>query len=193
MGVEAPAQDSRPDDMRQMPKRTNILATIRTRRRAPHLRMGGVRQAIVVIALALALALAGQARARALVHAPGGAEMVICSDEGMKTVYLDAAGAPAKSPSDCWNCPDCIGAPAIATPPTPVGPASPDVTAVGRAQPAGQALSPSRYLRPETRGPPQAARGIHDLAPAAVPLLAEDGHSTGQCHRIGRPLTEART
>lgn len=175
-----------------MPRRTNILATILTRIRASRLRMAGVRQVVVVATLALALAFAGQARAMAFVHSSAVTGMVICSDEGMKTIYLDAGGTPAKSPADCWNCPDCIGAPALATPPTPVGPASPDVTAVSRAQPAGQVLMPSRYLRPETRGPPQAAHGIHDLAPAAIPLLAEGGHSTGACHRIGRPLTEAR-
>lgn len=154
--------------------------------------MAWIHQTVVVAVMALALALAGQARAMALVHSSGGTEMVICSDEGMKTIYLGAGGAPAESPADCWNCPACFGTPAIATPPTPVGPASPDVTAVSRTQPAGQVLLPSRYLRPETRGPPQAAHGIHDLAPAAVSLLAEGGHSTGKCHRIGRPLMEAR-
>ncbi len=191
--LEPQAQDSRPDETRQMPRRTNILATILTRIRASCRRMGGVRQAFVVATLALALALAGQARAIALVHSPGSTEMVICSDEGMKTIYLDAGGAPAKSPADCWTCPDCIGTPAIATPPTPVGPASPDVTAVSQVLPARQVLLPSRYLRPETRGPPQAAHGIHDLAPVAVPPLAEGEQFTGPCHRIGRPLTEART
>ncbi|WP_413869194.1 DUF2946 family protein [Albidovulum sp.] len=191
--VRPRAQDSRPDQKRQMPRRANILATILARFSAARSCMGGVRQAVVVATLALALALAGQARAMALVHSPGGAEMVICSDEGMKTIYLDAGGAPAKSPADCRHCPDCIGTPAMAAPPTPVGPASPDVTAAGRALPAGQVLLPSRYLRPETRGPPQGAHGIHDLAPAAVPPFAEGGHSTGPCHRIGRSQTEART
>lgn len=147
-------------------------------------------QMVVVSVLALALVLAGRAHAMVPGHSTGMAAFVICSDEGMKTVYLDAGGAPERPRPDCWQCPDCNGAPALATPPMLVGPATLVVTAVSRAQPVRQVLPPSRHLRPETRGPPLAAHGIHDPASAAVPLHAESGAAS---RWIGRPLMEART
>lgn len=154
--------------------------------------MVGNLQMVVVALLALALALAGPAQAVAPTGPAGMGPMVICSDEGMRTVYLDASGVPAKSPADCATCPECIGAQALFTPPPQVGLAFRRAAAGDGMIPARLALPPSRHLRPETRGPPPEAHAENDMAPAALPPLAAPRCSAGTCLRIGRPQTEAR-
>lgn len=173
-----------------IPTITSVMALPRVR--VLRAGMAGIRQMVVVAVLALALALSGQARALPLVHSAGMGAVVICSDMGMQTIYLDASGAPAKFPSDCATCPECTAAPALFTPPPPVGAAARGRAGHDPIRLARQAVPPSRHLRPETRGPPPEARAVNDMAPAAVPQFAAPRHSTGPCHRIGRSQTEAR-
>ncbi len=156
--------------------------------------MFGSLRLVVVPLLALALALAGPARALTPAHAAGIGPMVLCSDEGVQTIYLDAGGAPipAPSPADCATCPECVGAPVLFTPPAQVGLALHQATGGEVTIPARLALPPSRPLRPETRGPPPEAHAENDMAPAALPHHAAPRRSGGTCLQIGRPQTEAR-
>ncbi len=152
-----------------------------------------VHRMIAVATLTLALVLAGQVRAMPLTHPSGVTAVVLCTDEGMAMIYLDASGAPAGSPADCRACPECNGTPALFTLPAPVGPSVRDKADVDRIRPAAQGLPLARQLRPETRGPPPVDHGAIPPAPAAMPQIAASRHPSGVCHRIGRPLMEART
>lgn len=156
--------------------------------------MPGPLRLVVVTLLALALALAGPARALAPAHVAGLGPMVLCSDEGMQTIYLDAGGAPmpAPSPADCATCPECLGAPVLFTPPSQAGLALHQATGGEVTIPVRLALPPSRPLRPETRGPPPEAHADNDLAPAALPHHAAPRRSGGTCLQFGRSQTEAR-
>jgi hypothetical protein len=155
--------------------------------------MARVHRMIAVATLALALVLAGQVRAMPLTGSSNATAVVLCSDEGMAMIYLDASGAPAGSPADCRTCPECNGTPALFTLPSPASPSVRDEADVDRLCPVAQVLPPARQLRPETRGPPPVDHGAIPPAPAAMPQIAASRHPSGMCHRIGRPLMEART
>ncbi|MBK8440730.1 MAG: DUF2946 family protein [Rhodobacter sp.] len=149
-------------------------------------------QMVVVCLLALAFALAGGSRSMLLAHSQGADSLVICSDEGVETIYLDADGKRSDSPMNCSHCPDCLdnSVPAL---PTATG-ANPQRAARRSHRQAGAqtAQRSSRHLRPEARGPPPANPGRHDTAPTVALPCAAPRQSPGKCHRNGQPLSEAR-
>ena len=85
-----------------------IIVKVRSAERCKNVSM--IRSFHLTIALlaAIALAVAGGLRPDGAMHAAGLTELVICSDLGTKTVYLDAKGQPA-TPVSCAKCPDCLG------------------------------------------------------------------------------------
>lgn len=166
--------------------------TARTRARVPGSGMARAGHVLVVAILTLALALSGGVRAMSPTHAPGVMAMVICSEEGTATIYLDAGGVPVKPAADCWTCPDCTTGSALFLPPTASNAAGDPMAAARPLHPADWKLSFSRHLRPESRGPPPVAHGTSILALAAAPHLPAHRHPAGSCHRNGRPLLEAR-
>ena len=155
----------------------------------------------IVLLAALALALAGGLRPVGAVHAAGLTALVICSDHGTKTVYLDAKGQPV-TPASCEQCPDCLGNGAV-----PVTTATPLTRQVlARLAPAlrrGRQVSRSQTrLRPEARGPPAATKGWSDPCLADVTaslgqvpqarLTLLNGKAARLCHRLGSTTKEVR-
>ena len=119
-----------------------------------------------VLLIALAFALGGGPRVHAMAGGPGGMALVICSEEGARTIYLDASGNPASPMGDCAKCLNCLAA------------SGPGVAVAGLilTMPAARhrrAVSPARALprqrrhhRPQSRGPPPEAPGsVRTAAP----------------------------
>lgn len=107
-------------------------------------------------------------------------QMVICGENGAKTVWLDASGTPAEPGHDCEECPKCIVFHSVA------------VTFPQKARPwvaprrirtpirSTEALPRQRaHLRPALRGPPCVA--ISQKGNKASPLTL---------HRISRDILE---
>ena len=110
---------------------------------------------LLTLVLALALGSSGPVRATAHGHEAGLAAMVICGEDGAKTVYVDATGHPAEPGNVCTDsCVACLP-PGTATlldePSIPVPEIQVRVLAPGSAAawPASRQSGPAR-----ARGPP---------------------------------------
>lgn len=127
-----------------------------------------------------------------LAPAQGLSAVVICSEAGPQTIYLDSTGTPAEPMTDCATCPDCLETPALGTALPQIGPGFGAQTNLRHRLPAATQLPKARHQRPETRGPPPVNPWKTDLAPVAAPLGAatRDGSGAGQPN--GQIQTEAR-
>lgn len=148
---------------------------------------------IVVFLLSLALAFAGGTRSMALTHPPGSVAMVICSENGEETIFLDARGTPVDQEVDCAKCPECMSNPlpiltyttALAVPPKP--------QAARFAPPAETPAILSRHLRPQSRGPPRATPEHNDTALQAVTSSLGESLQASPRDRIERVSLDARS
>ena len=128
-----------------------------------------------------------------MIHAQGMQAIVICSDHGAETIYLDRDGVPTRPMQSCLTCPDCLGAAALDIA-LPQGVQARHEAPVFRlALPSDPAVPARPRLRPETRGPPPATHGTHDMALAAARDAAEIRWSDGMCQPGGRPPRVALT
>lgn len=119
-------------------------------------RMKAIWSHIGVMLLCFCVTLYGAASNAAMSMGPGLTVMVICSDDGAKTITLDATGAPISPASQCCDCLSCIA------------PSAADMNAVFEVQPAPSHFSklalsdthqnpaPTLISRPQARGPPPA-------------------------------------
>lgn len=89
-----------------------------------------VLRSLLLLILALAIGVGGSARAYAHGRDTGLLEMVICGEEGPRTVYLDAAGNPADPDRTCCSgpCLDCTLAGVVDLPVPAALPIPPDRT-----------------------------------------------------------------
>lgn len=131
----------------------------------------------IAILVALSLIVSGMAAAMPLSKAPGGTAFVICAETGSSTIYLDRSGNPVAPMKNCANCPDCLLPTALLTPPSPELPERHASWHLDQAHAAEVVLPARPHLRPETRGPPPAARERLDMAPVgiSVAMAAKDG------------------
>lgn len=153
----------------------------------------GMMRLLAVVLVALALALSGMAAAMPMAKARGGMVFVICTGGGSATVTLDQDGNPVAPMKDCANCPACLAPTALPTPPVRGLPARDLTYRVLQARVSTLTLPARPHLRPETRGPPPAARERLDMAPFGTPadLAADNVH--GMQRFRGRTQPAART
>jgi hypothetical protein len=113
---------------------------------------------LVALVTALALSLAG-AFAMPVTAGSGLMPMVICADEGARTIWLDAEGNPVPAPQhDCRTCPKCLSANIDGIAPRPVATAG-FVALASRRSPLLQRDLPAPdrdWLCTAPRGPPSA-------------------------------------
>ncbi len=155
-----------------------------------------------VFVIALALALGGGPR----VHAMGGeadlTALVICSEAGVRTIYLDTSGTPAHPVKNCNKCPCCDAL--LSSMPAISGFAlsAPLARRRGGSRHSSPTPRPRRHQRPQSRGPPPGAPGRIDLAYAAkirvhasaarIDFVQVGSPDLGSCQRYGRQLRDAR-
>ncbi|WP_412174958.1 DUF2946 family protein [Albidovulum sediminicola] len=161
-----------------------------------------VTRLFLVLIFSLATVLAGGPRVHAMSAAAGLTAIVICAENGAKTIYLNAEGAPAQPTSDCADCPICIAlsAPALLAPEH-----SAPVRAARRSGGCRFSATVARTrpnLRPQSRGPPP--RALSNACPARAnpaPMRIRtavrastkaDLVASGMCHRSGRYFKDAR-
>jgi len=157
---------------------------------------------LFALLLSLASGLAGGPRVHAMGSDGNLTAMVICSESGARTIYLDAEGSPATPASDCEDCPLCIAlsAPVLMVPQHAI----PVRTARRRARsrPA-TALVRTRARRcPQSRGPPSTIPssaiptrvGPDDLhaSTAAQESTETDFVASGMRQSSGRCFKDAR-
>ena len=152
-----------------------------------------VMRILTLALMALALALSGMATAMPLTKAPGGAVFVICADGGSATVTLDQNGNPVAPEKDCANCPNCLAPAALFVPPARDLPQRFAICRPERKAADTLTLPGRPHLRPETRGPPPAARERLDMALTGktADIATKDGH--GMPRFRGRTQPAART
>lgn len=152
----------------------------------------GMMRVLAVALMALALALSGMAAAMPLAKAPGGAVFVICAEGGSATVMLDQDGNPVAPVKDCANCPDCLAPTALLTIPSRGLPVRHATFHTVQARVNTLTLPARPHLRPETRGPPPAARERLDMALTGsfADIATRDGH--GMQRFRGRTQPAAR-
>lgn len=112
-----------------------------------------------VLLLVLAFALGGGPRVHAMAGGPDGMALVICSEDGARTIYLDASGNPASPMGDCAKCLNCLAA---SGPGLTVTGLVLTVPAARRRRGVGPARAlprRRRHHRPQSRGPPPEAPG----------------------------------
>lgn len=132
----------------------------RSRRPASWPRLG---RWLVLVVMALGLMFDGSTRAMALAHTAGAEAIVICAEEGAKTILLSASGEPIEPMGpmhDCDNCPKC----SVATFALVVPPARNTSPAFGLTAAFVVPFAPTRfltqYLRPQARSPPAESLGM---------------------------------
>ena len=157
---------------------------------SPAIRAQGI---VLVILMAVALLLSGMAAAMPLAKAPGGAVFVICAEGGSATIILDQDGNPVAPMKDCANCPDCLAPTALLTSPSRGLPLRHATYRTVQARVNTLTLPARPHLRPETRGPPPAARERLDMALTGktADIATKDGH--GMQRFRGRTQPAART
>lgn len=157
---------------------------------------------LIALLILLATALAGGPRVHAMGADANLIAIVICSENGAETVYVNGGGAPSLPATDCAKCPICIAlsVPALAAPDQ----IEPVRTArrYRRVHSARTAVRKRRYVHPQSRGPPLTATASANSARG--PLVAIDAKiatrdstkvkciASGMCHRFGRYLEDAR-
>jgi len=155
--------------------------------------MGRILHSGLRLVLVLSLMVAGAARALPMSQMQGYEAIVICSDGGSSTIYLDQTGKPVQPMKNCGNCPHCLNLVALHLAP------SPNVNAFVASWQAlivrvtGEASLFQRYLIPESRGPPPVTHGTYDLARVAAHDSATLKWFSGACQPDGRSNMVART
>lgn len=157
---------------------------------APAIRAQGI---VLVILIAVALLLSGMAAATPFAKTPDGTAFVICAEGGSATIILDQDGNPVAPMKDCANCPDCLAPTALLTTPSRGLPQRsvtyrPVQTVVNTLT-----LPAPPHLRPETRGPPPAARERLDMALTGktADIATRDGHGMQRFRGRTQPATRS--
>jgi hypothetical protein len=158
---------------------------------------------LIVVLIALAAALAGGPRVHAMGADGSLVAMVICSDDGARTIYLDEDGIPASPASDCADCPVCraLSLPALAAPE--------HALPIRASRPRHEARSlealvrTGRSSRPRSRAPPTMIRRCTNRAGIPATALRRTTAACGStkveclvsgiCHGFGRYLEDVRT
>ena len=157
---------------------------------------------LLAFLFSLAAALAGAPRVHSMGADANLSAMVICSEDGAQTIYLDSDGVPASPKSDCAKCPVCIALSihALAAP----GQSLPVRTArrFRMTRSSDAVIRTRRRLRPQSRGPPPTApsranparaNAAHvDATIAASDSTKVKSVASGMCHRFGRYLEDAQ-
>ncbi len=148
---------------------------------------------LLVILTAVALTLSGMATATSFAKTPDGTAFVICAEGGSATIILDQDGNPVAPMKDCANCPDCLAPTALLTTPSRDLPVRHSTFHTVQARVNTLTLPARPHLRPETRGPPPAARERLDMALTGntADIATKDGH--GMQRFRGRTQPAART
>ena len=148
---------------------------------------------VLVILMAAALLLSGMAAATPFAKTPDGTAFVICAEGGSATIILDQDGNPVAPMKDCANCPDCLAPTALLTTPSRGLPIRRAAFHTVQARADSLTLPARPHLRPETRGPPPAARERLDMALTGktADIATKDGH--GMPRFRGRTQPAART
>lgn len=156
----------------------------------------------ICLLLVLLFSIAGTPRVHSMGADANLSAMVICSENGARTIYLDADGVPASPKSDCAKCPLCIALSihALAAP----GQSLPVRTArrFRMTRSSDAVIRTRRRLRPQSRGPPPTAPSSANPARANAALIdatiaAPDSTkvksvASRMCHRFGRYLEDAQ-
>ena len=148
---------------------------------------------VLVILMVVALLLSGMATATPFAKTPDGTAFVICAEGGSATIILDQDGNPVAPMKDCANCPDCLAPTALLTAPSRGLPLRHATFHTVQARVNTLTLPARPHLRPETRGPPPAARERLDMALTGktADIATKDGH--GMQRFRGRTQPAART
>ena len=123
---------------------------------------------LAVIVVSVALVFTGAARAMAMNHPMGVESLVICAEGGPTVIYLDASGQPVDPMVDCSKCPECLNNLPHILSNSVVAPEKPFICETRLLPPSAPAVTLSRHLRPQTRGPPVAPTVTHATASFAV-------------------------
>lgn len=115
---------------------------------------------LLALSMIVSVALYGAVAAVASTQGTVVSEMVICSDGGEQTIWVDAAGNPAQSPDECCNCLKCLHISADGLMPVSVRSVFAQSTSSGPVRPAVAAPAHRHHLRPQPRGPPAAIKVI---------------------------------
>lgn len=158
---------------------------------------------LIVLLIALAAALAGGPRVHAMAADGPLVAMVICSDDGARTIYLNEDGIPSSPASDCADCPVCraLSLTALAAPEhsLPIRASRPR----HEARLLEALVRTGRGSRPRSRAPPTMIRRCTNRAdiPATALRIATatcgstkvECHVPGMCVGFGRYLEDVRT
>lgn len=110
---------------------------------------------------AVAAGLGGAVRAEAMIaKALPGFEIVICAEDGARTIRVDASGSPVEPENEHCPCPclDCLQTADTAALPAPAHHASAAAARSLHAVATADLFQPpARRMRPEARGPPTEA------------------------------------
>ena len=156
---------------------------------APATRAQGI---VLVILMAVALLLSGMAAATPFAKMPDGTAFVICAEGGSASIILDRDGNPVAPMKDCANCPNCLAPTALPTIPSRGLPVRHATFHTIQVRVNTFTLPACPHLRPETRGPPPAARERPDMAliGSLADIASKDGH--GMRRFRGRTQPAAR-
>lgn len=129
----------------------------------------------------------------ALTHPMGVEAVVLCAESGEEVIYLDANGQPVDPMVDCSKCPDCMSNTLLALPVSALAHEMPPALAASHLPAVVPALTLSRHLRPQSRGPPPANPEMDDPAPLAVMSSLGVKLFARPCDRTERAFSEARS